>query len=296
MQIKKLGAIDIGSNGVRLLITNVLEVKNQDPIFSKSSLVRVPIRLGGDVFIDRQISEENTNRLSDAMKAFGLIMKINKVEQYMACATSAMREATNGQEIADKISKETGVNIQIIDGAEEASIIASTDLHIMIKDDKTYLYIDVGGGSTEFTIFAKGKVATSRSFPIGTVRLIDDMVSSKMWKEAEQWIKDNTKKHDDIEAIGSGGNINRIFKDSGRKKGKPLTYKYLTDQSKFLSSFTYEERIRDLGLNPDRADVIVHAIRIYINAMKWSKAKHIHVPKIGLSDGIIKTLYYKNKS
>lgn len=296
MQIKKLGAIDIGSNGVRLLITNVLEVKNQDPIFSKSSLVRVPIRLGGDVFIDRQISEENTNRLSDAMKAFGLIMKINKVEQYMACATSAMREATNGQEIADKISKETGVNIQIIDGAEEASIIASTDLHIMIKDDKTYLYIDVGGGSTEFTIFAKGKVATSRSFPIGTVRLIDDMVSSKMWKEAEQWIKDNTKKHDDIEAIGSGGNINRIFKDSGRKKGKPLTYKYLTDQLKFLSSFTYEERIRDLGLNPDRADVIVHAIRIYINAMKWSKAKHIHVPKIGLSDGIIKTLYYKNKS
>lgn len=296
MQIKKLGAIDIGSNGVRLLITNVLEVKNQDPIFSKSSLVRVPIRLGGDVFIDRQISEENTDRLSDAMKAFGLIMKINKVEQYMACATSAMREATNGQEIADKISKETGVNIQIIDGAEEASIIASTDLHIMIKDDKTYLYIDVGGGSTEFTIFAKGKVATSRSFPIGTVRLIDDMVSSKMWKEAEQWIKDNTKKHDDIEAIGSGGNINRIFKDSGRKKGKPLTYKYLTDQSKFLSSFTYEERIRDLGLNPDRADVIVHAIRIYINAMKWSKAKHIHVPKIGLSDGIIKTLYYKNKS
>lgn len=218
MQIKKLGAIDIGSNGVRLLITNVLEVKNQDPIFSKSSLVRVPIRLGGDVFIDRQISEENTDRLSDAMKAFGLIMKINKVEQYMACATSAMREATNGQEIADKISKETGVNIQIIDGAEEASIIASTDLHIMIKDDKTYLYIDVGGGSTEFTIFAKGKVATSRSFPIGTVRLIDDMVSSKMWKEAEQWIKDNTKKHDDIEAIGSGGNINRIFKDSGRKK------------------------------------------------------------------------------
>lgn len=296
MQIKKLGAIDIGSNGVRLLITNVLEVKNQDPIFSKSSLVRVPIRLGGDVFIDRQISEENTDCLSDAMKAFGLIMKINKVEQYMACATSAMREATNGQEIADKISKETGVNIQIIDGAEEASIIASTDLHIMIKDDKTYLYIDVGGGSTEFTIFAKGKVATSRSFPIGTVRLIDDMVSSKMWKEAEQWIKDNTKKHDDIEAIGSGGNINRIFKDSGRKKGKPLTYKYLTDQSKFLSSFTYEERIRDLGLNPDRADVIVHAIRIYINAMKWSKAKHIHVPKIGLSDGIIKTLYYKNKS
>lgn len=296
MQIKKLGAIDIGSNGVRLLITNVLEVKNQDPIFSKSSLVRVPIRLGGDVFIDRQISEENTDRLSDAMKAFGLIMKINKVEQYMACATSAMREATNGQEIADKISKETGVNIQIIDGAEEASIIASTDLHIMIKDDKTYLYIDVGGGSTEFTIFAKGKVATSRSFPIGTVRLIDDMVSSKMWKEAEQWIKDNTKKHDDIEAIGSGGNINRIFKDSGRKKGKPLTYKYLTDQLKFLSSFTYEERIRDLGLNPDRADVIVHAIRIYINAMKWSKAKHIHVPKIGLSDGIIKTLYYKNKS
>ncbi|MDO5607421.1 MAG: rod shape-determining protein [Capnocytophaga sp.] len=295
MKIRKLGAIDIGSNGVRLLIANILEMNGKPPIFSKNSLVRMPIRLGADVFLDGQISDENASRLSDAMKAFELIMKVNKVERYMACATSAMREAVNGQEVADKIKQDTGVEIRIIEGAEEAAIIASTDLHSMIKEDKTYLYIDVGGGSTEFTIFAKGEVAASRSFPIGTVRLLDDMVSTKMWKEAENWVKDNTKKYDKIDAIGSGGNINRIFKDSGRKKDQPLTYKYLSDQSKYLSSYTFEERIRDLGYNADRADVIVHAVKIYINAMKWCKSKHIYVPKIGLSDGIIKRMYTQQK-
>lgn len=296
MKIKKLGAIDIGSNGVRLLISNVLESENQPPLFRKSSLVRVPIRLGADVFLDGQISDENISRLSDSMQAFDLLMKVNKVEEYMACATSAMREASNGQKVAEKIFEKTGVKIQIIDGSEEARIIASTDIYSLVeKQEKTYLYIDVGGGSTEFTVFANGKVENSRSFPIGTVRLLDGMVSTKMWKEVENWIKENTKKHTSIEAIGSGGNINKIFKNSGKKENQPLSFKYLKDYSKYLSSFTYEERIRVLGFNPDRADVILYALQIYINAMKWGQAKKIHVPRIGLADGIIKTIYYDNQ-
>ncbi len=165
MNIKKLGAIDIGSNGVRLLISNVLEEPNEAPKFTKASLVRVPIRLGADVFLDGLISPENTDRLADAMQAFSLLMKINQVENYRACATSAMRESTNGQEVADEVYKRTGVRIEIIDGAEEASIIASTDISSLIQKDKDYLYIDVGGGSTEFTVFSKGKVKKSRSFP-----------------------------------------------------------------------------------------------------------------------------------
>ena len=213
MNIKKLGAIDIGSNGVRLLISNVLEEPNEAPKFTKASLVRVPIRLGADVFLDGLISPENTDRLADAMQAFNLLMKINQVENYRACATSAMRESTNGQQVADEVYKRTGVRIEIIDGAEEASIIASTDISSLIQKDKDYLYIDVGGGSTEFTVFSKGKVKKSRSFPIGTVRLLDNKVSDKTWEDVEKWIKKHTKDCEHIEAIGSGGNINKIHKN-----------------------------------------------------------------------------------
>lgn len=295
MKIRKLGAIDVGSNGVRLLIANVLESPNQPPLFRKSSLIRVPIRLGADVFLDGQISEENITRLSNSMQAFDLLMKVNKVEKYMACATSAMREASNGQEVTEQILKETGVHIQIIDGSEEAKIIASTDIYSLVEtQDKAYLYIDVGGGSTEFTVFVNGQIEHSRSFPIGTVRLLDGMVSSKMWKEVENWIREHTKNISQIEAIGSGGNINKIFKNSEKKEGQPLSYKYLNNYFKYLSSFTYEERIRTLGFNPDRADVILYALQIYISAMRWSQAKKIYVPRIGLADGIIKTIYYNN--
>ena len=291
MKIRKLAGIDIGSNGIRLLITNVLEEEGQQPIFAKSSLVRVPIRLGADVFTNGEISTENQQRLCDAMQAYQLLMKINKVEQFRACATSAMREAKNGQAIVKDIAKKTGITIDIIDGAEEASIIATTDLHKIIKLNKNYIYIDVGGGSTEFTIYSNGKIITSKSFPIGTVRLLNDMVSAKKWKEVEDWIKLYTSNLGEIEAVGSGGNINRIFKDSGRKKGNPLTLKYMKDYLKHVSSYSYDERVRELELNPDRADVITHATRIYINAMKWSKAKHILVPRVGLSDGIVRKIY-----
>lgn len=293
MKIRKLGAIDIGSNGVRLLISNVLEEEGKPPIFSKSSLVRVPIRLGADVFTDGEISTENTERLTDAMQAYYLLMKINKVEKFRACATSAMREAKNGHAVAYKIAQKTGVMIDIIDGEEEAAIIANTDLHTIIDPEKNYIYIDVGGGSTEFTIYQEGKEIGAKSFPIGTVRLLNDMVNAQTWKEVEQWIKTHTENLKTIEAVGSGGNINRIFKDSGRKKGNPLTLKFMKDYLKHISSFNYEERVRELEFNPDRADVITHATRIYINAMKWSKANHIIVPRVGLSDGIVRSLYFK---
>ena len=291
MNIQKLGAIDIGSNGVRLLISNVLEEQGEAPKFTKASLVRVPIRLGADVFLDGLISEENLNRLSETMQAFSLLMKVNQVRAYRACATSAMREATNGQAVADEVFKRTGVRIEIIDGAEEARIIASTDISSFIQKDKDYLYIDVGGGSTEFTIFSKGKEKKARSFPIGTVRLLDNKVTEDTWHEVQHWIEKHTKDCEHIEAIGSGGNINKIHKNSNSKDGDPLTYEYLTDYYNSVSGYSYDERIRLLGFNPDRADVILYALTVFINAMKWSGAQKVHVPRIGLADGIIKTIY-----
>ena len=255
--------------------------------------MRVPIRLGADVFIDGLISPENTDRLADAMEAFRLLMKISQVQKYRACATSAMREATNGQAVADEVLKRTGVQIDIIDGSEEAEIIASTDISSFIKSDKNYLYIDVGGGSTEFTVFSNGKMKKSRSFPIGTVRLLDNKVSDKTWKEVQEWIEKHTADCQPIEAIGSGGNINKIHKNSNSREGDPLTYEYLTDYYTYVSGYTYDERIRLLGFNPDRADVILYALTVFINAMKWSKAPIVHVPRIGLADGIVRTIYNK---
>ncbi|NJY64254.1 exopolyphosphatase [Salinimicrobium sp. CDJ15-81-2] len=288
---KKYAAIDIGSNAVRLLIMTVTEQEDREPIFKKTSLVRVPIRLGADVFLTKRISEENIVRMVDTMQAFKLLMKSHKIEKYKACATSAMRESHNGEEVAAIIEEKTGVKINIIDGSDEAAIIAATDLHALIQTDKTYLYVDVGGGSTEFTLYSSGKTVASRSFKLGTVRLLEDMVPPEVWKETETWIKQVTRNHSKIDLIGSGGNINNIFKSSGKANGKPLSFLYLSSYYQLLQSFTYEERITELNLNQDRADVIVPAAKIYLSAMKWTRARRIYVPKIGLSDGIIKSLY-----
>lgn len=293
LSIKKYAAIDIGSNAVRLLIASILEQDNETVKFKKTSLVRVPIRLGADVFVNGRISEENIKRMVDTMTAFKLLMKSHKVEKYKACATSAMREAENGQDVAALISKHAGIDIDIIDGEVEAAIIAATDLHSYIKEDRTYLYVDVGGGSTEFTVIHHGNTMASKSFKIGTVRLLNDIVKKESWVELEKWIKANTTEYDRIEVIGSGGNINKIFKISGKAMGKPLTYFYLTTYYNKLQTYSYEERITELELNQDRADVIIPATRIYLSAMKWSGAKDIYVPKIGLSDGIIKSIYYE---
>jgi exopolyphosphatase/guanosine-5'-triphosphate,3'-diphosphate pyrophosphatase len=294
LNIKKYAAVDIGSNAIRLLVSNVIEEENKEPQFKKSSLVRVPIRLGADAFVLGTISDNNIQRMIDAMNAFKLLMKVNGVEKYKACATSAMREAKNGQEVADKILSETGVKIDIIGGKEEAAIISSTDLTKLIEGDASYLYVDVGGGSTEFTLFSKGKIIKSKSFRMGTVRLLNNAkaTNKKIFKEVETWIKTNSKDFKKIALIGSGGNINKLFKMSGRTEGKPISYIYLNAQYQFLKNMSYSERISELSLNPDRADVIIPAAKIYLSAMKWSGARIIYVPKIGLSDGIIKSLYY----
>lgn len=292
LKIKKYAAIDIGSNAMRLLIMNIIEEKGKETIFSKSSLVRVPIRLGQDAFTKGEISFESQLRMVDAMKAFYLLMKVNKVERFMACATSAMREAENAAELVDEIYKESNIKISVIDGKKEAMIIASSDLKQFIDNTNSIMYIDVGGGSTEFTIFVKGKLTSSRSFQNGTVRLLNDMVSKNVWTDIETWIKENTVGLEDLIVVGSGGNINKIFKMSGKLQSKPLTYSYLNQQYTTLREMSYDERISVLGLNPDRADVIIPALKIYSSAMKWSGAKQIYVPKIGVSDGIVKAIYH----
>ena len=296
LEIKKYAAIDIGSNAVRLLISNVIIEKDKEPQFRKSSMVRVPIRLGADAFVSGKISSENTERMIDAMEAFKLLMKINNVEKYKACATSAMREAENGKKITQLISQKTGVEIDIIDGKKEAAIISSTDLNELIDSDASYLYVDVGGGSTEFTIFSKGRIINSKSFKMGTVRLINNKKSENkiIFKEVQKWIETNTKGLKKLSLIGSGGNINKLFKMSGRTIGKPISYIYLNAQYQFLKNMSYDDRVSELSLNPDRADVIIPATKIYLSAMKWSGARKIYVPKIGLADGIIKSLY-RNK-
>lgn len=292
LTIKKYAAIDIGSNAIRLLISNIIEQKGKPTLFKKSALVRVPIRLGADVFLNQKISIENEMRMIDTMNAFKLLMKSHKVVAYKACATSAMREAENGNEVVKLIKKQTKIKIDVIDGEEEAAIIAATDLNSFIDRDKTYLYVDVGGGSSEFSVIHQGTTVASKSFKIGTVRLLNDMVQKETWLELQTWIKQNTKDFERIDLLGSGGNINKIFKISGKAMGKPLTYFYLTSYYNMLQSYSYEERITELDLNQDRADVIIPATRIYISAMKWSNAKYIYVPKIGLSDGIVKSIYF----
>lgn len=289
--IEKYGAIDIGSNAVRLLIVSVIEQAQKDPIFKKVSLVRIPIRLGADVFSEGRISEINIERMIDTMTAFRLLLKTHNITRFRACATSAMREAANGEAIVERIKKESQLNIEIIDGQDEADIIASTDMKSLIEDGRVFLYVDVGGGSTELTIFENGVKTVSKSLDLGTVRLINSPVEDELWEEMKTWIKTHTKNFKKVSLIGSGGNINTIYKRSGKKIGRPLSSIFLSSYYTFLKGLSYEERITELGMNPDRADVVVPATKIYLSAMKWSRAKNIYVPKIGLSDGIIRSLY-----
>ncbi|QSS96760.1 exopolyphosphatase [Psychroflexus sp. ALD_RP9] len=295
LKIRKIAAIDIGSNAVRLLISTITEPKGKPVTFKKTSLVRVPIRLGQDVFTSGQVSIYNQKRMLKTMKAFKFLMECHEIEDYRACATSAMRDAGNRNELVETIKQQANISIEIIDGEDEASIIAATDLQALIEEDKNYLYVDVGGGSTEFTLYVQGKTKASKSFKIGTVRLLNNGVSDELWQEAEQWVKYNTKGISRLQMIGSGGNINNIFKSSGKKPGKTLSYFYLSSYYQLLKSLTYEERISQLNLNQDRADVIIPAAEIYLSAMNWSRARAIHVPKIGLADGIIKSIYNKTK-
>lgn len=291
LHIEKYAAVDIGSNAIRLLITTVIEKEGFPTQFKKTSLVRLPIRLGADVFLKGSISSRNYKRLLDAMHAYSLIIKTHNVVAFRACATSAMREAKNGQQIVSKLKAATGIDIQIIDGNDEAAIIASTDLKQLISDNKVFLYVDVGGGSTEFTVFANGKNIVSHSFKLGTVRIINGMVEDVTWQQAKNWVTQHTKAYSKINVIGSGGNINSIYRFSENKIGQPLSYLFMSSFYEKVKQYDYSQRVFELKMNPDRADVIIPATRIYLSAMKWAKAKNMYVPKIGLADGIVKQLY-----
>ena len=290
MKIKKFGAIDIGTNAVRLLIANVIKDGNERTKIKKNTLVRVPLRLGEDVFKNGKISRKKIGKLVEAMKAFKLLMDVFDVKDYLAVATSAMREAENGEEVIAEVLEKTGIAIEIIDGAREAEFIAHTNLDDLLDDQKNYLFVDVGGGSTEFSVLEKGKKKASKSFKLGTVRALKKKIPNGEWKRAEAWVKEHTAGLDDILLIGSGGNINKLFKMSGKVEGSPLSEAHLKALYKMLKSMSYKERVKELGLNPDRADVIVPAAKIYTRAMKWSGGKKIYVPSIGLADGIIKYL------
>lgn len=294
MKIESYAAIDIGSNAIRVLISNVVITAGNPPKYMKSSLVRVPIRLGQDSFTVGEISPRNIKRMVKAMKAFKLIMKVNNVKKYMACATSALREANNASEVIKEVKKKTGIEIQVIDGKREAEIIATTNIFESINKNRTFLFIDVGGGSTEFSVLIKGKRIVSKSFKIGTVRMINNMVGESVWEEIKQWIENNTKNYSKLALLGSGGNINKLFKIAKVKEGRPLSMIKLNQLYNELNQLDYNERIVQWELNPDRSDVIIPATQIYLKALHWSGASEIFVPKIGLTDGIIKVLFNEN--
>jgi exopolyphosphatase/guanosine-5'-triphosphate,3'-diphosphate pyrophosphatase len=288
----RLAAIDIGSNAARLLISDVTHHENK-PQFQKINLVRVPLRLGFDVFDQKQISAEKEDMILNTLKAYKFLLDAYGVKHLKAAATSAMRDASNARAVIDRVRKETGIGIEVISGDAEASLIYENHVAENMDKNHTYLYIDVGGGSTEITFFANSKLIFKRSFDIGTIRLLKDMVDEYHWDDMKDFIKRETKNYGDIIAIGSGGNINKIFSISKRKEGKPLHIQLLKDYYKEFSNFSLADRMRLYKLREDRADVIVPALLIYINVMRWANIEEIYVPKIGLADGLIQHLYYE---
>lgn len=286
-----LAAIDIGSNAARLLISETSVYTDGTVDYTKINFLRIPLRLGFDVFDKGIITKERKDKLMETMKVYKHLMSIYNVEGYKACATSAMRDASNGQEILAEIKKETGLDINVINGKEEANIIYETHIAENLAANKSYMYVDVGGGSTEVTLFSKNQTIFKESFNIGTIRLLHNKVADEQWDHMKWFIKTYVKDHQPVEAIGSGGNINKIFSLSKRKEGKPLTLELLKDYHKELSLATVEERMHRYNFRADRADVIVPALQIYISVMRWADAAEIYVPKIGLADGLIKMLY-----
>lgn len=287
----KLAAIDIGSNAARLLITDVIEGIGHAPEFNKIDLIRVPLRLGFDVFETGTISPGKTAMVLETMKAYQHLLKVYEVDHVLACATSAMRDASNSREIIDLVKSETGIAIEVISGDLEASVINETHVAEGMDVNNSYLYIDVGGGSTELTFYGEGKLIFKQSFNIGTIRLLKNQVDELLWNEMKETIKAKTRGHKKIVAIGTGGNINKVFSLSKKKDNKPLEIELLKEYLKEISALPLKERMRQYKFKEDRADVIVPALQIYINAMRWADADEILVPKIGLVDGLIQHLY-----
>ena len=284
----KFASIDIGSNAIRLLISNVYIISNKHPESTKNSLVRVPIRLGEDAFNYGKIREENIIRLIDAIKSFKLLMKVNNVKQYRGYGTSALRCSENKVEILNRIKDKTGIEVEIIDGNKEAKLI--TKNKIFQNDNKLFCMIDVGGGSTELTLLKNNSIIKSKSFKIGGVRLINNLVTKEIWLSFNTWIKKNLSNMLGVSVVGFGGNINKIFKLSGNNIGKPLSLKKITSTLNKLEYATIEEKILNLKLNPDRLDVIVPAGRVYEHILKIMSVREIEVPKVGLADGMISEL------
>jgi exopolyphosphatase/guanosine-5'-triphosphate,3'-diphosphate pyrophosphatase len=291
----RLAAIDIGSNAARLLISDVTTNYGK-PEFNKINLVRVPLRLGFDVFASREIPAEKTDMIIHTIKAYQHLCRAYQVDHLKAAATSAMRDAVNAQVVIDRVFEETGIGIEVISGSSEATLIYENHIAENLDKEHAYLYIDVGGGSTELTFFAGNKLIFSSSFNIGTIRLLKEQVTDEQWETMKDYIKRETRHYvDQIIAIGSGGNINKVFSISKRKEGKPLPIELLKDYYKEFSAFSLQDRMRLYKLREDRADVIVPALLIYINAMRWANAPEIYVPKIGLADGLIQHLYEELK-
>ena len=289
-KIKKFATIDIGSNAIRLLISNVY--KRDSKFFTtKNSLIRLPVRLGQDAFKNGKISKTNIIRLIDSLKSFQLIMKVHNVEKYLAYATSALRSSSNGELIVNEVSNKIGLNVEIISGSKEAKII--TNNNKFFSNENTYCFLDVGGGSTELTLFKNNKIISSKSFKIGGVRLINNLVKSSTWKKLEEWIYDNLGSQKDIKLVGLGGNINKIFKISGNNIGVPLKKSLLDISINKLDKMTDFEKTIELKLNPDRIDVIVPAGKIYQFVMDKLNSKEILVPKIGLADAMVHELLKK---
>ncbi len=286
-----LGAIDIGSNAVRLLLSEVKDNAFEEATFQKLNLIRVPIRLGFDVFETGYISAEKTQMLVQTLKAFRHLINAYNVDHFRVCATSAMRDAKNKASIIQVVNKETGLAIDVISGEAEANLVFESGIAEHMNHENDYMYIDVGGGSTEISVFSNGKLSFKKSFNIGTIRLLKNSIDNSEWEYMKLEIKSATKGLKKTIAIGSGGNINKIFSLSKKKDGKPLSAELIKDYYKELSAVDVETRKKLYNLREDRADVIVPALLIYINAMRWANADEIYVPKIGLADGLIRHLW-----
>ncbi|MBK1897644.1 Ppx/GppA phosphatase family protein [Chryseobacterium paridis] len=286
----KIAAIDIGSNAARLLI-NEVKTNGKHPEFIKLNLLRIPLRLGMDVFTRGEIGPEREKMVIDSMKIFSDLMKIYKVDHYRACATSAMRDAKNGHDIIEQVQKTSGINIEIISGDEEATLVYENHVAEGLDKEFAYLYIDVGGGSTELTFYENDKMVYEKSFNIGTIRLLNNLVTADNWYEMKQEVKKNIISKKPIVAIGSGGNINKVFSMSKTKDGKPMSLAHLKKVHKEFDQMSIDERMTKHNLREDRADVLAHALKIFNSVMAWSDINRIFVPKISVADGLIHNIY-----
>lgn len=290
-----IAAIDIGSNAARLLINEVKELPKSKPEFVKLNLLRIPLRLGMDVFTKGEIGPEREKMIIDAMKIFRDLMNIYHVQHYRACATSAMRDARNGSEIIAQVKETSDIEIEIISGDEEATLVYEN--HVAEGMDKNfgYLYIDVGGGSTELTFYENGKLKYKHSFNIGTIRLLNNLVTDAQWQEMKEAIRTNMVSKKPMVAIGSGGNINKLFSMSKTKDGKPVSTSYLKKFLKETTGLSVNERMIKYRLREDRADVMVPALTIFTNVLSWAGISETFVPRISVADGLIHNIYDQQK-